>query len=122
TLMKSRRRISFTKAGTTPNRTRLQQGFAIDEMGYEARLHGSNPEPPMSALGQKQTWKLVRVMSALPPKADMDQQGRDVRFVPIADISLIQSPRRHEQEPLGKVRPSAFAALKLTDSAYFVAA
>jgi hypothetical protein len=26
----------------------------------------------MSALGQKQTWKLVRVMSALPPKADMD--------------------------------------------------
>jgi hypothetical protein len=27
---------------------------------------------PMSALGQKQTWKLVRVMSALPPKADID--------------------------------------------------
>ena len=27
-LMKSRRRIAFTKAGTTPNRTRLQQGVA----------------------------------------------------------------------------------------------
>src|SRR6516164_4620148 len=26
-------------------------------------------------------------MSALPPKADMDQQGRDVRFVPKADIA-----------------------------------
>ena len=26
----------------------------------------------MSALGQKRTWKLVRAMSALPPKADMD--------------------------------------------------
>ena len=25
-------------------------------------------------------------MSALPPKADMDQHGRDVRFVPSADI------------------------------------
>jgi hypothetical protein len=25
-------------------------------------------------------------MSALPPKADMDQHGRDVRFVPTADI------------------------------------
>src|SRR5262249_36721098 len=29
-----------------------------------------------------------RPMSALPPKADMDQQGRDVRFVPKADIRL----------------------------------
>jgi hypothetical protein len=34
TLMKSRRRIAFTKAGTTPNRTRLQQGFATGEMGF----------------------------------------------------------------------------------------
>ena len=32
-------------------------------------------------------------MSALPPKADMDQHGRDVRFVPTADISSsIRSP------------------------------
>ena len=29
-------------------------------------------------------------MSALPPKADMDQQGCDVRFVPKADISDIR--------------------------------
>ena len=28
----------------------------------------------------------VRAMSALPPKADMDQSGCDVRFVPEADI------------------------------------
>ena len=27
-------------------------------------------------------------MSALPPKADMDQDGRDVRFVPIADVEI----------------------------------
>jgi hypothetical protein len=34
TLMKSRRRIAFTKAGTTPNRTQLQQGFATGEMVF----------------------------------------------------------------------------------------
>jgi hypothetical protein len=65
---------------------RLQQGFAAGEMGFRVSLHDSNPKLPMSALGQKQTWMHVRVMSALPPKADMDQHGRDVRFVPKADI------------------------------------
>jgi hypothetical protein len=38
TLMKSRRRIAFTKAGTTLNRTRLQQGFATDEMGFRDQV------------------------------------------------------------------------------------
>ena len=41
----------------------------------------------MSALGQKQTLQSVRPMSALPPKADIGTQPRDVRFVPKADIS-----------------------------------
>ena len=40
----------------------------------------------MSALGQKRTLRLVSLMSALPPKADMVERDRDVRFVPIADI------------------------------------
>ena len=40
----------------------------------------------MSALGQKQTCAAQKVMSALPPKADMRGATRDVRFVPIADI------------------------------------
>jgi hypothetical protein len=40
----------------------------------------------MSALGQKQTSRPVEGMSALPPKADMDQHACDVRFVPKADI------------------------------------
>jgi hypothetical protein len=39
-----------------------------------------------SALGQKQTLRRVRLMSALPPKADMDQHSRDVWFVPEAGI------------------------------------
>jgi hypothetical protein len=41
----------------------------------------------MSALGHKQTFTHVRLMSALPPKADIGTQSRDVRFVPKADIS-----------------------------------
>ena len=40
----------------------------------------------MSALGQKQTFRYVRPMSALPPKADIAQRDWDVRFVPKADI------------------------------------
>jgi len=40
----------------------------------------------MSALGHKRTLAHVRVMSALPPKADIGTQPCDVRFVPKADI------------------------------------
>ena len=39
----------------------------------------------MSALGQKQTFQRTLPMSALPPKADIGTQPRDVRFVPKAD-------------------------------------
>jgi hypothetical protein len=49
----------------------------------------------MSALGQKQTFAVQNVMSALPPIADIGSAQADVRFVPIADIAnLIGSPRR----------------------------
>jgi hypothetical protein len=37
----------------------------------------------MSALGHKQTLQGEFVMSALPPKADIDGRSPDVRFVPI---------------------------------------
>src|SRR5262249_26279356 len=36
--------------------------------------------------GQKQTFKRLRLMSALPPKADIAERSRYVRFVPKADI------------------------------------
>jgi hypothetical protein len=39
----------------------------------------------MSALGQKQTLKGLRLMSALPPKADIAESDCHVRFVPKAD-------------------------------------
>jgi hypothetical protein len=42
----------------------------------------------MSALGEKRTFREVETMSALPPKADIRTQPRNVRFVPKADIEL----------------------------------
>ena len=42
--------------------------------------------PLMSALGQERTLKRLYTMSALPPKADIRQGNRDVRFVPKADV------------------------------------
>ena len=50
----------------------------------------------MSALGQKQTFRCVAVMSALPPKTD----GWDVRFVPKADIHSTACRRRARQQSL----------------------
>jgi hypothetical protein len=51
----------------------------------------------MSALDHKRTSELVRIMSALPPKADVADRDRYVCFVPKADIGtaekgIIQSP------------------------------
>ena len=43
----------------------------------------------MSALGQKQTFAVQYVMSALHPKADMCGALAHVRFVPIADIPVM---------------------------------
>jgi hypothetical protein len=64
------------------------------EMGLGVSLHGSNPKPLMSALGQKRTSDWRPPMSALPPKADIRQRSCDVRFVPIADIPLIPADVR----------------------------
>jgi hypothetical protein len=45
----------------------------------------------MSALGQKQTSRFEIAMSALPPKADIANRDRDVRFVPKAEVAVIRS-------------------------------
>jgi hypothetical protein len=42
-------------------------------------------ERSTSALGQKQTWQRILMMSDLPPKADIGTQSRNVCFVPEAD-------------------------------------
>jgi hypothetical protein len=50
--------------------------------------HGKSG-PSMSALGQKQTSRLLEGMSALPPKADIVRRGGNVRFVSKADIAKL---------------------------------
>jgi hypothetical protein len=70
----SRRRIAFAQ-GWDHARMRLHQGSGISEMGFRDKLHGSNPELLMSALGQKRTSPPVRPMSASPPKADITGDG-----------------------------------------------
>jgi hypothetical protein len=50
-------------------------------MGYAySKWAGSFVATRMSALGQKQTSAHVRVMSALPPKADIRYRDQHVRF------------------------------------------
>jgi hypothetical protein len=42
----------------------------------------------MSALGQKQTSRYVRVMSVISLKADIHQRGLHVRYLPLAGIGF----------------------------------
>ena len=46
-------------------RTDYSRDPELAKWGSGVSLHGSNPKPLMSALGQKQTSALVRAMSAL---------------------------------------------------------
>jgi len=59
----------------------LQQGFTTGGMGPIVILRGNNPNDRMSALGQKRTLRYVATMSALPPKADIAERRRQLRFV-----------------------------------------
>src|SRR3974390_1977923 len=82
----------------------------------------------MSALGQKRTFIHLQLMSALPPKADIGRNDRDVCFVPKADIlhcgrdcySIKSSAR--DSSDCGTDRPSALAVLRLITSSYLVGA
>src|SRR5262249_52446537 len=83
TLMKSRRRIALPKAQDYADYGIITAGICDRRNGVQwSFLRGNNPEDPMSALGQKRTSRHVRAMSALPPKADIETQSRDVCFVP----------------------------------------
>src|SRR5215467_97559 len=71
----------------------------------------------MSALGHKQTFRSVKPMSALPPKADIGTQSWNVRFVPKADIGEVYGtghfrPRRI-RACLVRVLSRAIGSLKL---------
>jgi hypothetical protein len=77
--MKSRRRICLPKAQdyahVEPDYISLLRPA---EWGSTVILRGNNPQDRMSALGHKQTLGRVRLMSALPPKADIAKHWWDV--------------------------------------------
>src|SRR5262249_27526855 len=89
--------------------------------------HGKAPHL-MSALGQKRTLGKVRLMSALPPKADMDRravmsalcQKRTYAVQQNSGYSITSSARATSD--CGTASPSAFAVLRLTVSTYLVGA
>ena len=68
-------------------------------MGFRVSLHGSNPEPLMSALGQKQTFPVSLGDVRFAPKADIAERKWNVRFVPKADIYHLFEPT-HDNFPL----------------------
>src|SRR5215471_11923822 len=64
-------------------------GNADAVIGALFLCHKATNSRVMSAMGQKQTFRYVWPMSALPPKADIGTRSRDVHFVPIADIFVL---------------------------------
>jgi hypothetical protein len=48
-----------------------------------------------SALGQKRTWRPSVVISALPPKADVDRRLSHVRIVPLETLAAADNNGSH---------------------------
>src|SRR6516225_4967974 len=86
TFMKSRRSIAAPTFRSTPILADYIRDLRPAKWGSGLSLRSSNPEPLMSALGQKQTLRHLQPMSALPPKADIGTQPLNVRRVPKCDI------------------------------------
>ena len=90
-------RPSSDHAGT--HALNAQSGRATGETRYSVELHGSNPEPLMSALGQKQTSARVRGMSALPPKADIGTGPYQLRRSNSGSLAMPAAIRRVTTRP-----------------------
>src|SRR5262245_27667394 len=73
TLMKSRRRITAPKCEEPLVLDDYSRDLRLAKWGSGVSLHGSKPEPLMSALGHNRTFRSAIAMSALPPKADIHQ-------------------------------------------------
>ena len=102
--MKSRRRIACPLGSGLRRRWDYSRDLRPAEWGLTVILRGNNPQDPMSALGQKRTFVHVQVMSALPPKADIGTQSRDVRFVPKAECAQLFGFNRWSRYPqIGKI-------------------
>jgi len=59
-------------------RERLQQEFAVGEMGFNVKVHSSNFEPAMSPKGQTAKSTSCRAASALASNSDIDRWSKGV--------------------------------------------
>src|SRR6516164_8636018 len=60
-------------------------------MGSNRHFAWQQSSGPNVRFGSKADIAARRVMSALPPKADIDRHGCDVRFVPKADMHALRA-------------------------------
>src|SRR5215467_10054647 len=94
---------SLTQAHSIPTKQR----FTTGEMGFRVSLHSTNLGLLMSALGQKQTFIIVRSMSALPPKADIGPTTRSPRRAAAGSRSFVSCScartARHRLVPVGQM-------------------
>src|SRR3974390_3096875 len=70
-----------------PLQERHRTGLSREQMSLWLAGYPKNAAPSPSDWGHKRTFRRLRRTSALPPKADIGTQPRDVRFVPKADIA-----------------------------------
>jgi hypothetical protein len=61
--------------------------YVFLKTNFRTNPHDVRFTAEMSALGQKQTFRDVEAMSALPLITDIDRRHSNVCFVPIADIT-----------------------------------
>jgi hypothetical protein len=86
--MKSRRRIAFTKAGTTPINTQLQQGFAIGGMGSDRHFAQQQSSGPNVRFGSKADIQQCSAHVRFTPKSGHEFRG--VSWTPVSDRGLAE--------------------------------
>jgi hypothetical protein len=128
TLMNSRRRVTAPKAQEHADNSLITSGICDRRNGVQGSVCTATIQSRSCLLWVKsRQLHEVRTMSALPPKADMDQQGCDVRFVPKAVVSRCSKRRCYSttssarpSSEIGRVMPSALAVLRLRTNSTFV--
>jgi hypothetical protein len=72
----------------------------------------------LSAMGHEQTWRHVRVTSAVPLKADIHQSGLHVRFVPTADILGVEDSFKAEHAKRSRPREAGSTVVSPSKSTF----
>jgi hypothetical protein len=96
---------------------RLQQGFAVGEMGFRVRLHSSNREARMSAMGQADNASTLAPI-VMPTAQRALGQSATYALDQIAAYSITSSARASNDGET--VRPRILAVVRLMTSSNLV--